>query len=304
MSTTNNRKYKDMPKVAKINRAINFSHASMTNSDDSPIEIEYHEALGVQNILKKKSGEDNVANPVKGDEARLNESGDILGVGFTFTVLPNNNTLYFSNDGAYEKVRNVIENIIADEDINKEIFGLYAGNIYNGSWLWRNLLSSVNLNIVVHAEDLINGNGEQNPVSEEDLPDLMWESFTGKNVYRFYVSSTMQMAAGKGSQVYPSQEFTKPKKLLKINGNQAAIRDTKIWNAIRTIDTWYTDYNIYKRAIAVEPVGANKDLNIKLRIDAGFFNAIVTSTDDVSELTTNERLFVAAVLHRGGVFAE
>ena len=94
---------------------------------------------------------------------------------------------------------------------------------------------------------------------------------------------------------------------------QAAIRDQKIGNAIRTIDTWYAEGDT--RPIAIEPNGASLSDNVfhrALNSGKSFFDMrprIKDLTDQLhigvsTEPLSTEAMFALAVLIRGGVFGD
>lgn len=131
---------------------------------------------------------------------------------------------------------------------------------------------------------------------------------------------------GKGSQVYPSQEFSsdstqavageKPTKILsKICDTQwrlvATIHARKLGNAIRTIDTWHGLPGV--GAIAVEMYGANTQESVAYRIGTGkndkdfytLFKDVEAMADELAAGPASIRgdhHFVVACLIRGGVF--
>jgi CRISPR-associated protein Csy3 len=94
---------------------------------------------------------------------------------------------------------------------------------------------------------------------------------------------------------------------------QAAIRDQKVGNAIRTIDTWYADGNV--PPIAVEPNGASLSANVFYRdVKSGksFFDLLPRIKTLTQQLHTHasgvqpspEAMFALAVFIRGGVFGD
>jgi CRISPR-associated protein Csy3 len=94
---------------------------------------------------------------------------------------------------------------------------------------------------------------------------------------------------------------------------QAAIRDQKIGNAIRTIDTWYAEGNV--PPIAVEPNGASLSANVFYRdVKSGksFFDLLPRIKTLTQQLHTHasgmqpspEAMFALAVFIRGGVFGD
>lgn len=86
---------------------------------------------------------------------------------------------------------------------------------------------------------------------------------------------------------------------------QAALRDAKVWNALRTIDTWYEDYAIQGMPIPVEPLGASLEMMT-------FFRAKNTSASafdlfkklNVIDPSSDDGMYCIASLMRGGVFSD
>ena len=71
---------------------------------------------------------------------------------------------------------------------------------------------------------------------------------------------------GKAQEVYPSEELVldkgkgdKSKILYQVN-DVAAMHSQKVGNALRTIDTWYPEFEDKQMAIAIEPYGAVTNL--------------------------------------------
>ena len=73
--------------------------------------------------------------------------------------------------------------------------------------------------------------------------------------------------------------------------------------ALRTIDTWYPEFDEHKQIIAVEPVGANLDAQRLFRTGpaSAFAYAKQLNTLDPS---CPEGMFMIASLLRGGVYSE
>ncbi|MDA8390731.1 MAG: type I-F CRISPR-associated protein Csy3 [Gammaproteobacteria bacterium] len=90
-----------------------------------------------------------------------------------------------------------------------------------------------------------------------------------------------------------------------IDMGQAALRDQKIGNAIRTIDTWYPDSD--GTPIPVEPNGASLERNVLCREKKGAgAKDLLTQIDEIqpSETFNPDAAFLIALLVRGGVFSE
>ncbi len=100
----------------------------------------------------------------------------------------------------------------------------------------------------------------------ENLAIKIAEVFSSKDKFLILDIETY-VKIGKSQDVYPSEELVLDKtnkakgkgeksKILYSVGEVAAMHSQKIGNAIRTIDTWYPDYDEHKAAIAIEPYGA------------------------------------------------
>lgn len=92
---------------------------------------------------------------------------------------------------------------------------------------------------------------------------------------------------------------------------QAAFRDQKVSNALRTIDTWYPAYGERGLAIPVEPNGANLDAQEHFRSmkndgkDSGFtYMRSLADKKNPIKPDTPEGMFLTACIIRGGVFSE
>jgi CRISPR-associated protein Csy3 len=85
---------------------------------------------------------------------------------------------------------------------------------------------------------------------------------------------------------------------------QAAIRDAKINNALRTFDTWYPDFEEVGQPMPIEPEGASIDMQVFFRKQGkdgkSAFNLIrnIETLDPMSD----DGLFMAAALIRAGVY--
>ena len=121
---------------------------------------------------------------------------------------------------------------------------------------------------------------------------------------------------GKKQEVYPSEELVLDKeksqkgsksKILYSVDDIAAIHSQKIGNAIRTIDTWYPEYNKTNEPIAIEPYGAVTNLGKAYRDPKDkhdFYNLFDGWILNTKELSKEEQHYIIAVLIRGGVFGK
>lgn len=222
----------------------------------------------------------------------------------------------------------------------KEVARRYARNIVNGRWLWRNRVIAENIQIEVSTISTTD-NGKKSDLigsfealnfdlksfsdasdNEQKIADLIVRGMTGDRGANLHIRAILDFGAN-GVEVFPSQNYLedKPKgfsrSLYQINPEkaeykakdnqflgQAAIRDQKIGNALRTIDTWYPDFiENDSRPIPVEPNGANLEEQAFFRTDK-----ISSAFDILKEIATldpnsDKGMFLIACLVRGGVYS-
>lgn len=216
----------------------------------------------------------------------------------------------------------------------QEIARRYARNILNARWLWRNRLIASKIGIVVtvtsESAPLVRiDDALQQPLNHFDnyteqenrLGKFIAAGISEGALETLHIEARVEFGVNGAMEVFPSQNYLEnpPKgfarslycvgekapfentEALRVMG-QAAIRDQKISNALRTIDTWYADYPATGRPIPVEPNGANLEAQT-------FFRETKTSAFDMMrrlnaiEPDSDEGMFVTAALIRGGVFS-
>ncbi len=220
-----------------------------------------------------------------------------------------------------------------------EIALRYARNIANGRWLWRNRAIAANIQITVSKKsdgerlatfdaksvprnEFGDYASEEHAVAAELVRQMRGESLDGLEV-----EAVVNMRVSGNVEVFPSQNYVERKPdgfsrpLYKIGHPEqpelktpssftdtritgyAAIRDQKLFNAIRTIDTWYPDYKETGFPIPVEPLGAN------LSQQEFYRRGKQSSFEMMKRLVqidpdTPEGMFCIAALDRGGVYGE
>ena len=215
----------------------------------------------------------------------------------------------------------------------KEIANRYARNTLNGRWLWRNRAEAHDIRIEVYkgeslvaqadALDLPLTNFDDYTDQELLLGDLFYQSLQGKSSDFFIVRARLTLLGRGAIEVYPSQNYIDKKKgagkkgelarSLYVYGHTskndttgpnrvgyAAIRDQKIGNALRTIDTWYEDGS---EPIAVEPYGANLATQKFYRLGKSSAFSFMKRMNDI-DVNHPEGMFLSACMIRGGVFSE
>jgi CRISPR-associated protein Csy3 len=228
-----------------------------------------------------------------------------------------------------------IQRAMQSEGIN-QVARRLARNICNGRWLWRNRLMASSIEITVsstektwvipNALELSLQHFDNFSKDEIEIGAVIANGMKGNDPRaHLRVEAQVDFGAQGAIEVYGSQNYEPKAKdrskdssapsrslyklthpdmnpTLHIMG-QAALRDAKIWNALRTIDTWYADYAIHGMPIPVEPQGASLEM-------MQFFRAKKTSAFDlfkqlnVIDPASREGMYCIASLMRGGVFSE
>lgn len=234
--------------------------------------------------------------------------------------------------------RNSIDNFIArtkESDGLREVANRFARNVLNGRWLWRNRLIAESITVEVTSRE-VNGvvakaealgipldNFDSYSKQELDLGALLIKGLTGENRDTFKVIATITPRGQGAIEVFPSQNYLENKTkgfsrslyvhhapdvvldstehATKIIG-YAAIRDQKIGNALRTIDTWYPSEEGRPKPIAVEPMGANLDLQRFFRLKKNSSFELLKSLNEIDP-SSADGMFVTACLIRGGVYS-
>jgi len=207
-----------------------------------------------------------------------------------------------------------------------ELARRYAINIANGRFLWRNRVGAENIEVHVTC---LNSDSEQ--TWQFDATQVSTRHFEIENTAITALAAEIAAAlsgksdfllleinayaqVGKAQDVYPSEELVldkgndkgKKSKILYHVNDVAAMHSQKIGNALRTIDTWYPDYNeVNVGPIAIEPYGAVTNLGTAYRnpkAKADFFTLFDQFALGETLKNKNDEHYVMAVLVRGGVF--
>ncbi|MEO7232238.1 MAG: type I-F CRISPR-associated protein Csy3, partial [Polaromonas sp.] len=163
----------------------------------------------------------------------------------------------------------------------------YARNIANARWLWRNRMIAESITVSTSfGSHRLQFDALQTPLNhfdnptdaERQLASVIKEGLCGERQALIKVAAEVKFGVSGPLEVFPSQNYLENKekgfaRSLYQLGNapqdqdkhgvvflgQAALRDQKIGNALRTIDTWYPSFTERGVAIAVEPNGASLD---------------------------------------------
>jgi len=218
----------------------------------------------------------------------------------------------------------------------EELAFRYICNIVNARWTFRNKFNTDDMNVTIEIlksknlknetifkytfdNDFLETNKKaltfftydyKSDPNMKVFVDAVTEVFNdNKNVVKFKVSCDLNLQ--NGAKVYPSELFLTntseddPSKQLYSNEKGAAFSDVKIGNAIRTIDTWYPDFEKNQTPLPINPYAHERMLSIAWRTNANqadFFNLLNTMLKPdcgVSTMTENELHFIFANIIRG-----
>ncbi|ARQ46594.1 type I-F CRISPR-associated protein Csy3 [Oxalobacter formigenes] len=218
-----------------------------------------------------------------------------------------------------------------------EVACRYARNIANGRFLWRNRTIAESIQIRVDDSDEKSASGFSvtfnaldvplntfDNISEDEkkLADVIVKGLKGDRQARLRISARVDFGMQGPLEVFPSQNYLENKSrgfarsLYFVGGipskqeahtieylGQAAIRDQKISNALRTIDTWYPGFENRNIPIPVEPNGASLDAQQFFRADnkSSGFRLMEKITD--LDPDTEDGMFLLACIIRGGVYS-
>lgn len=259
-----------------------------------------------------------------------------------YSVAPGKNDSDDEIAAMRESIENFIDRAKGSDGL-LEVSRRLARNIVNGRWLWRNRAIARGIEVRVYRHDGIQAPRLEamEPIAvvdalavplnhfndyleaERDLGEIIALNLAGEAADTLIVEARLTFGMQGAIEVFPSQNYIegKPKGFarplyrlgqpdkgdpgrdVRVMGN-AAMRDQKVANALRTIDTWYPGYNDWGRPIAVEPNGAN--------LEAQNFFRPINSTHSSFKLFTRlnkvdpdseEGMFCIASLLRGGVYS-
>lgn len=247
-----------------------------------------------------------------------------------------------SSTDSDDLVRKYRESVLDFVDRAKQSAGIedvaarFARNIANGRWLWRNrtIARTVDVRVTVNGKAVAEFDALAVPLNNFDgitdaeriVANLIADGLRGDDDSGLNVEAHLDFGLSGAIEVFPSQNYVenKPRGFARplyclgtpergagssgmdfastrIMGH-AALRDQKISNALRTIDTWYPSYAEHGRPLPVEPNGASLEAQEFFRdkkTSAFEFARRLNTLDPASP----EGMFMIASLIRGGVFS-
>jgi len=276
----------------------------------------------------KLNAEVEKANLQRVDACSLAPDQDTLNLQFTVKVLGGITQPSACNNTLFKQNYSSAANTYIEEHSFTELARRYATNIANARFLWRNRVGAENIEVNVKAK-----NSTVNESWTFDARQFSTRDFdiNDENINQLAVYIAQALASeddflmldiscfvqvGKAQEVYPSEELVLDKgkgeksKILYHVNKIAAMHSQKIGNALRTIDTWYPEFDDVETSagpIAIEPYGAVTNLGKAYRTPKDKQD-FYTFFDDWARGTKLNRVedehYVMAILVRGGVFGE
>lgn len=282
----------------------------------------------VKNDPAKLNAEVEKANLQQVDSCALAPEQDTLNLKFTIKVLGGVTEPSACNNALFKQSYSAASKAYITEHNFTELARRYASNIANARFLWRNRVGAENIEVQVKAHNkLINEswvfdatefttrNFDKNNEKVNELASYIAKALASEDDFLMLDISCFAQV-GKAQEVYPSEELVldkgkgeKSKVLYHVN-DLAAMHSQKLGNALRTIDTWYPEFDDAEKTagpIAIEPYGAVTNLGKAYRTpkDKQDFYTFFDKWARGEKLDrVEDEHYVMAILVRGGVFGE
>ena len=308
-----------------------------TRTEYSPLQLIEKSVRGtISNRLKpaiqkdpvKLNAEVEKANLQRVDACALAPEQDTLKLHFTLKILGGIAKPSACNNALFKESYSAAVHDYLGSEGCKELARRYAINIANARFLWRNRVGAENIEVQVNA---LNKNAQQSWTFDATAFSTRHFNDTDKSVDELATRIAAALASddgflmldincfvqvGRAQEVYPSEELVLDKgkgnksKILYSVNDIAAMHSQKIGNALRTIDTWYPEFEDEKSSagpIAIEPYGAVTNLGKAYRTPAAkqdFYSFFDDWARGGQLNRIEDQHYVMAVLVRGGVFGE
>lgn len=284
----------------------------------------------IKNDPVKLNAEVEKANLQTVDSCALAPEQDTLKLHFTLKVLGGVQQPSACNNVLFKQSYNSAVRDYVGKEGFAELGKRYAINLANARFLWRNRVGAENIEVQVKAL-----NKEEQQAWSFDATQFSTKHFDSNDTQVIELGERIAKAlaseddflmleincfvqVGKAQDVYPSEELvldkgnskTKKSKILYSVKDIAAMHSQKIGNALRSIDTWYPEFDDVEKTagpIAIEPYGAVTNLGKAYRTpkDKQDFYTFFDKWARGTELDRIEdEHYVMAILVRGGVFGE
>lgn len=336
--------FKKLPGVLSFQRGIVLTDALMfdeINGELHPLKVQRHGIRGTQNV--HNGTKDEVSNIQTTDTAKMSPNASAVVARFSLRFINLKNTLFAcapgksDDDQTIKELRDSVAHFVERAQKSKglqEVARRYARNILNGRWLWRNRVIANNIAVTVTSSDNVIGQADALKIplnsfdkyskAEDAVAETIAANLRGQSNDCLTVTARVDFGMQGAMEVFCSQNYLeKPPKgfarslyclagdqkqreetdAIRIMG-QAAIRDQKVSNALRTFDTWYSEYEVFQTPTPVEPLGASLELQRFFRKDKKASSFDMAKRLNKIDPESNDGMFMIACLIRGGVYSE
>lgn len=310
--------------------------------EENPLYVVRHGIRGTQNVAGDTEKVREVSNIQQTDSAKSDRAADAVVVTFGIRMLnlaEGIEACVATDDALANQLLSSHSEFVERAKKSRgieEVANRYARNIANGRWLWRNRTIAAGIEITVSPADepdqefvfdaLAVPMNQFSDYSDDEkaIGAMLAAGMRGESLAGINVRARLTFGIDGVVEVHPSENYieNKPKgfarSLYRVGQadrvrrdqpvefrrmGQAALRDQKVYNAIRTIDTWYPDFDSIGVPIAVEPMGAS------LSHQKFFRPKKYTSFDLFKRLNdidpdSPDGMYCIAALDRAGVYSE
>ena len=256
-------------------------------SQSIPLKLQEKSVRGTISNRVKASDEGKIDTKIESanlqtiDSCALSPDQDTLKLSFTLKVLSGIEKLSACNhEGFNQSYSKAVRGYIEKHGF-KELSRRYAINLANGRFFWRNRVGSEQVEVSVNVlNDDVSKSWEFNSLDydtksfntlsrdTDELAELIAQTLSGQKDFLLLEVNAYEKV-GRSQDVCPSEELVldnasgskdKKSKILYEVNQVAAMHSQKIGNAIRTIDTWYPEFEELQTPIPIDPYGAVTNL--------------------------------------------
>lgn len=300
--------------------AASFHAVNFTDVDDSlPI---YKQKYSGRSVKASISDKETARNIFSSEYAELPMAKDTLEIKCTLKVVPHLLKLHSGTLEQRLKYKALLADMLNDAEVRDIVLRAMVRRLVEGYWAWRNQEECDKRSIVVSFETengLVSYEFTEAPneAGEQALCAALWRGATEKTVI-FHITGRFRM--GEGQEVYPSQLMVLDGKAdgrqfytVPGSSEEVGMRGAKLANALRTIDTWFPDYEAVGEAIAVEVLGGSHSYGVLFReFDVSrpgknksaydFVYNVFTGATTFPQMDRNDRCYLLSAFIRGALF--
>lgn len=329
---------KNMLKALDIKRSITPTpfkmYSELGDNSLEPIKVQRSTFLCTKSHCNADENEVHEGNPQRSETANLSGNSNVLAiigsVSFTSAKFGRLKVQRFENDlgaeaggDAQDKLKYFLKEALTIGSKPLEAISLgYAKQIANAELAFRNLdlMQRLEVRVKYEQSNTVEGGSivfksvADNTLNIVKLASLIALALSGGPKLHLLIDTRIRYSY-EGIEVYPSQEFSEAtgeaeklgRTYAKDASGHAYIHSQKAGNAVRTIDTWYSDDADF--ALPVDPFGPCKYEAKCYRLPnkgKSLYDLLTRiygySFEKIDEMPDNEKNFVLACWVRGGLY--